>query len=314
MTILNNVKLYTIAVPIVIIKDRVKFDDHVSIPQSWRISRTLDKQRVRRIGDSLKFGTVPLSAPLVCVDAELLFIPHKIGDIIGYLQVPDESNWILADGQHRLSALSTNNNLSDETIPIHLLSDPGLKFCQNIFDSIHHRSRGPSRDQILEITKKMATECPVFSGFVDWKRNALAPRSAMLFTLSALTFANLELLRHRKNDPKAYDLATAFWCAVDSVIPSWSKVRSGQMTAGTLRSTTISSHGVMLQAMGRAAATLLKTAQIVEHMNFACWANLNWSREKPLWNGAAVIDGKVRKSAHAVERTATILANLIDER
>ena len=312
MTRLNGVVLYTIAVPVREACNNLIFNEAGMIPVGWRVTRRLDAKRVTAMTTGLRNLHLPLSAPLACIDAALKFVPLSSESTLGHLHVPSDAKFILVDGQHRISALKDFIRKSSDSIPLHVVSDPKLRSCQDIYEKIHLRSHGIENDRIAKVTQRLATECPIFTGFVDWRRSALSPRSAMLFTLSALTFANRELLRDYQDTVDDYELASSFWIAVDKNIPDWENVRSGKMTAGALRAATISSHGVVLQAMGRAAAPLLASIRRFDPNHLLRWSTLDWSRGQSLWEGAAIMGGKVWKSSLAISRTSEILRNRLN--
>ena len=305
----SNIDLFTISMPMDQALAKLTFDDLDLIPNSWRVSRVLDPRRVATIANSLTHNQImPLSGVLVCVDATPLFTQASSCNTIGQLSIPADARWIVTDGQHRLAALAAQSSSNQTaTIPVHVLADPGLKNCQTIFNAIHHRSLGESKDQIDAISEKLATECPVFKGFIDWKRSALAPRSAMLFTLSALKTANRELLRNISSRDDLYDLTSAFWLAIDDLFPNWQQVREGMITAGFLRQNFLTTHGVVLQAMGRVGADFIVNEHREWGNTLAPWKKLDWSRHNDQWNGAITIAGRVWKSSTAVKNTYLIL-------
>lgn len=308
-TRIRGLTLFTISMPISEACERLRFDEPEVVPEAWRPSRIHDRKRVDVLSKALVSGDLPISGLLICIDARIRFIPTASGQPIGRIELPASSVWIVADGQHRLQALRKLDGRTSArgTIPVHVLADPGMRKCQPLFLAIHQRSQGGATEHLNGINERLATECPVFIGFVDWKRSALAPRSAMLFTLSALRSANRELLRHLPAGSDGYAMAEAFWSAVDHLIPAWDEVRTGKRTAGTLRADSISSHGVVLQAMGRIGGELLAKGRTQWTKILTPWGEIDWSRQDPRWNGAATINGRVWKSASAVKGTADIL-------
>ena len=92
------------------------------------------------------------------------------------------------------------------------------------------------------------------------------------------------------------DLARSFWEAVAIHFPAWGQVRSGRIPASEVREGYIHSHGIALQAIGRAGNALLKQHPKVWKKRLGAIAAIDWSRRNAkLWEGRALIGGKVSK-------------------
>jgi DNA sulfur modification protein DndB len=89
-------------------------------------------------------------------------------------------------------------------------------------------------------------------------------------------------------------------------IPQWQEVRDARLTAGAVRDGFIHSHGVVLHALGRVGNALLKGKQ-GGLSRLSRLSNIDWRRDCPLWEGRAVIAGRVSKTHQSVILTANVI-------
>jgi DNA sulfur modification protein DndB len=104
------------------------------------------------------------------------------------------------------------------------------------------------------------------------------------------------------------DLARGFWEAVAIHFPAWGQVRGGRIPASEVREGFIHSHGIALQAIARAGNALLKKHPNDWKKRLALIAKIDWSRSNAvLWEGRALIGGKVSKSSTNVTLTCNVV-------
>ena len=78
--------------------------------------------------------------------------------------------------------------------------------------------------------------------------------------------------------------------------PAWAQVRDGKLAASEVREGFIHSHGIALQAIGKAGNALLKGNPGGWKSRLKPLAQIDWSRKNArLWEGRALIGGKVSK-------------------
>jgi DNA sulfur modification protein DndB len=90
--------------------------------------------------------------------------------------------------------------------------------------------------------------------------------------------------------------------------PLWMQVREGRLPASEVRDGYIHGHGIALQALGKAGNALLKRypSSWAEHLPKL--RKIDWSRANAkLWEGRALIGGKVSKVTTSVILTANIV-------
>jgi len=168
------------------------------------------------------------------------------------------------------------------------------------------------RDERSRLAKMVVIRSPVFRDVVEMEKTTLAKRSRKLFTLSAIYSATSTLVEGIERDSleELAALAAEFWEEVAQQFPEWLQAREGKMSAGEVRQDFIHTHGVVLQAIGRAGNALLRRSR-----SDAGWkrrlkklSSLDWSRSNAkLWEGRALVGGKVSKSGQNVTLTTNVI-------
>ena len=299
--------------------------DEIELRPELRAQRVLNKARIPEMTRYLINNTngYVFSAITASVDAEVEFESigeGRDGEKVGQLHIPMDARFVINDGQHRRAAIEEaikdNPELGDETIGVVFFLDSGLERCQQMFADLNRYAIRPStsigvlydhRDELAILTKRMVHQSPVFRDLVEMEKTSLAPRSRRLFTLSALYSGNRALLQKTDTDDLEARgaLAGRFWEAAARQFPEWMAVREGKTTAGDVRRDFIHSHGVVLQALGRAGSGLIRKFPKAWPERLTKLASLDWSRTNAeLWEGRAIVGGRVQKGSQNVTLTA----------
>ena len=302
------------------------FNEEELVPE-LRAQRQLNRVRVPEIARYMVGNTdsYVFSAITASVDAEVSFEP--IGDAangrIGVLRIPMDAKFIINDGQHRRAAiemaLRDRPELADETIAVVFFLDPKLERCQQMFADLNRYAIRPSsslgvlydhRDELALLTKRLVASSPAFKDLVELERTTLSLRSRRLFTLSAIHHATSALLSHVESAEVAerVEKAVDFWETVAENMEEWQLVREGKLTAGEVRQDYINSHAVVLQALGRAGQTLLSQARETLEETLEPLRAIDWRRSNTsLWEGRALIGGRVSKAQQSVLLTTNVI-------
>lgn len=227
------------------------------------------------------------------------------------LKVPMDAKFIINDGQHRraaiLAALEQKPELGGETIAVVFFLDIGLARSQQMFADLNRYAIRPSRslgllydhrNEKAKLARLVIMKSEVFKDIVDLEKSSLAPRSRKLFTLSAFHNACAELVEGLATGDLGQDadMAREFWEAVAKQFPSWTQVRDGKIAASEIREGYIHSHGIALQAIGKAGNALLQGNPSGWKSRLKGLSQIDWSRKNArLWEGRAMIGGKVSK-------------------
>jgi len=160
------------------------------------------------------------------------------------------------------------------------------------------------RDDLSIMTLELTELVPVFKNMVDKDAVSLPVRSPKLFSLSALYDSNEELLKDlrangEKNHEELVQVAIEFWAEVAKAMPAWQKVKNGDLKALELRQENISSHAVVLRALGAVGADLLKDDPSGWRSRIAELSTVDWSKKNKDWEGVCIIANSVVSNRQA---------------
>jgi DNA sulfur modification protein DndB len=326
-----NREYYVSMCPLRLLPKLFLFNEDEMVPE-LRAQRQLNKARLPELAryvlenrDDYVFSAITAS-----VDADVRFESFgEQGEMhrIGVLRIPMSARFVLNDGQHRRAAIELamreNPAIGDESIAVVFFLDQGLARCQQMFADLNRYAIRPARslgvlydhrDDKAQLAKLVVAKAPVFRDLVEMERTTLAPRSRRLFTLSAIYTATAALLAQVElegAEPRAA-LAIDYWQAVGAQFPQWALVQQGKLSAGEVREDFIHSHGVVLQALGRVGNALLHAPPGDWKPALAGLGLLDWRRgNAALWEGRAMIGGRVSKAQQNVLLTTSAIKNHI---
>jgi DNA sulfur modification protein DndB len=296
------------------------------LPPEVRAQRALNKGRIPQIARYLTENPASyvLSAITASIDAEVRFEengPLQNGARIGELVIPMNARVFVNDGQHRreaiAAALRSSPELSDESVPLVLFLDAGLKRNQQTFADLNRHAIRPAtslnvlydhRDPSAELARRVASQICPFQGLTELERSSLSNRSSKMFTLSAIHQSTVALLRKPQREIGMDDEATvlAFWTALGKLICRWGIVGEGK-TASGLRREYIHVHAVALHALGTVGGELMARYPDAWDRRLERLAQLDWRRDNRLWNGRAIRNGKISKAGPSLVLTANVL-------
>lgn len=284
------------------------------MPPELRAQRTLNRSRIPELKGYILDNPEDyiFSAVTVSIDSSVDFEPLPGQTKLGMLKVPIDSQFIVNDGQHRRAAideaLKERPELQHETIAVVLFLDVGLERCQQMFADLNRHAIRPSRSLGLlydhrsekaELARRVVLRSEFFRDAVDMEKSSLSKRSRKLFTLSAFYNACADLLDGHSTGDIDEDAAFArgFWEAVSLHFPTWQQVKKSQTSAGDIRESYIHSHGIALQAIGKAGNALVHRFPHDWSTRLQPLEKLDWSRRNTtLWEGRAMTAGRVSKN------------------
>jgi DNA sulfur modification protein DndB len=295
------------------------------LPPELRAQRVLNKARIPEISNYILDNPddYVFSALTVSIDSEVSFEPLPGQNKLGILKVPMEARFIINDGQHRraaiIEALKQRPELEHETIAVVFFLDIGLERCQQMFADLNRYAIRPSRslgllydhrDDKAKLAKLVVMKSLFFRDIVEMEKSSLARRSRKLFTLSAFHNACADLVNGMAtgNLVDDADLARTYWEAVAEQFPAWKQVQEGRLPASEVREGYIHSHGIALQALGKAGNALLKNNAEDWRERLVELGEIDWSRNNAkVWEGRALIGGKVSKVTTNVTLTTNVI-------
>jgi len=312
---------------------RIFVFDEEEVPPELRAQRTLNRARIPEIAAYLAANPKGyiLSALTASVDAKVSFTPlESVGNAtgLGVLRIPMDARILINDGQHRRAAIeeAVKNfpELGQDNVPVLFFVDEELRRSQQMFADLNKYAVRPSyslstlydhRDPGAELARYLAQKCSVFKGMTEMEKSTISNRSTKLFTLSSIKHASRALLRKQaremvKDEEKL--LAKEYWETVGDQIPDWKRARERSIQTSELRQGFVHAHGVVLQALGHVGAALISARPKEWKAALKKLRGLDWSRSNvALWEGRALLHGRVSKASTNVTLTANALKKII---
>lgn len=324
---------YTAMCPMRLIPKIFVFDEE-EVPPELRAQRVLNRSRIPEMTNYLIDNPqdYTLSAITASVDEQIHFEPMAdTGPAVnlGMLTVPMDAQILINDGQHRRAAIEAaikeSHELGHDHIPVLFFVDEDLKRSQQMFADLNKYAVRPNsslstlydhRDPSSDLARHVVGHVECFRRLTEMDKSSLSNRSSKLFTLSSIKMANRSLLRKSAKDQITEDeksLASEFWAEVCKYIPDWQAAQRKQVTTAELRQNYVHAHGVCLQALGAAGADLI--SQFPEDWNSKLKGleDIDWSRSNTeIWEGRALMYGKLSKARANVALTANLIRQHID--
>ena len=321
---------YVTMCPMGLVPKLFVFDDE-ELPADLRAQRTLNKARVPKLTSYLVDNpdNYVFSSLTASVDGQVQFAPRDSEDFtdeMGTITISMGANLVINDGQHRRAAIESallhRPALQHETISIVLFVDAGLANSQQMFADLNRHAVRPSRslgilydhrNPMARLVDYLSKTVPVFKGMTERAKSSISNRSRKLFTLSSIYSATKTLLRKSDGEEllkKEEALALAFWTIVGKNMPDWRQALEGKISSSELRRDCIHAHGIALQAIAIAGGDLIATRPRSWKKDLAKLRTIDWARQNAeLWEGRAMIGGRLNRSQNNVVLTANVIKN-----
>ncbi|MEL7167748.1 MAG: DNA sulfur modification protein DndB [Bacteroidota bacterium] len=315
-----------------------KFTDWEDSTPELRAQRVLNKSRVPHLAkyivdneDGYLFSSITAS-----YRSEVRFVPFEEGSDIGNLEMELENiEFIINDGQHRCAAIASavkeNPALAKERISVLLFEMENMERLQQMFSDLNRFAHKTSksldilydhRDNLSALVMEAAEEVEVFRGMVDKERLTIPVRSPKLFTLSVLYDATKELLGSKVGKKGSKDFnaklqtAIEYWNRVAESMPDWLQVKADKLDAKALRQEKISTHAVVMRALGGLGNTLLEDHPDDWRERLKALREIDWRKAKgndvnPLWDNVCITAGSVVSNRQARAGTLAKLKELV---
>jgi DNA sulfur modification protein DndB len=316
-----------------------RFNDWEQVTPELRAQRVLNEPRVPAIAkyivdnsDSYLFSAITAS-----YNGAVAFTPASPQEPdLGEIEISlEEMEFIINDGQHRCAAiahaLKDDPAIGKDRIAVLLFPMESLERMQQMFSDLNRFSQRTSksldilydhRDPLGALTMEMIERIPAFRGLVDRDRISLPVRSEKLFTLTMLYDANRELLGALSDPPesdpfeKEVERAVAYWQEVAKYIPDWDRVARAEIPAPAVRQERISTHAVVMRALGGIGRMLLANHPEDWKERLAKLATVDWRksvgpRVNPLWDGVCITAGSIVSNRQARLATLDVLCRAV---
>ena len=294
------------------------FTDWIEFTAEDREQRVLNKKRIPDIAryildneDGYLFSSITAS-----YNCKVRFEPIS-SDGLGFLELDlEEANFVINDGQHRCAAIAQaireNPALREESISVLLFPYESKQRVQQMFSDLNRYVVKTAksldilfdqRDILAKVTLEVCETVPAFQGMVDKDNVSLPARSEKMFTLSSLYDANQELLAEKRNcdDTFINELVTAgvdYWTTVSKFMPDWQRVKNG-IRPIELRQENISTHSVVLRALGGLGAEVMRQFPSEWKNRLAALCAVNWSKKNREWENVCMVANSVISNRQA---------------
>jgi DNA sulfur modification protein DndB len=324
---------YVAMCPLKLIPKIFLFDED-EIPPELRAQRTLNRARVPEIAQYMLENDTEyvFSSITASLDGKVRF--HSLSESgphnnIGQIIIPMTARFIINDGQHRRAAieeaLKERPELGDETISVVFFVDEGLRRSQQMFADLNKHAVRPTkslgilydlRDPLSQVARRLISTVPQFKELTETEKTTISNRSIKLFTLSGIYQGTRALLRKSKNShvsPREETLAVEFWTEVGKHLREWQLAQEKKVAAAELRRDYIHAHGLALHALGIVGAALIAAEPKRWRERLRAVAKVDWLRSNTkLWEGRAMVGGRVSKAHNNVILTAVVLKKTLE--
>lgn len=329
---------FTISLSLAEVPRFFRFNDWEKCTPELRAQRVLNKSRVPDImkymldnEDGYLFSSITAS-----YSAEVKFTPVGDHSDLGTLEMElEDLQLIINDGQHRsagiAAAINENPALGKDKISVLLFPMENLERLQQMFTDLNRYSHKTSksldvlydhRDNLSALTMDVSEEVEVFCGMLDKEKITIPIRSPKLFTLSTLYDANEELMGKKisKTGSREYgvqvSLAVEYWTILSSVLTDWRKVKDGDLKAPELRQEKISTHAVVMRALGGAGRALIEEYPKDWQKRLRPLGEIDWrksvgSKVNPLWDNVCITAGSVVSNRQARVQTLALVKRFL---
>lgn len=317
---------YLVQCPLQLVSRLFLFDES-EVPPTLHAARVLNANHAKELTQYLvSHPDDYVLAPIVAsTDVSLAFEPLTSNTAdMGTLRIPLTARIIVHDGQHRRAAIrqaiASNPSFKDDTIAVMLYPDPEFAWSLRLYADLNHgRTRNTQSQQVLydrdtqlaALIRQLVNELPLFKDLTELEKTTISNRSKVLFTLSTVYQANKALLGVKKNaaiSEVQVVAAQRFWQDLGDIIPEWHRAINGEVTTASLRQNYVHVHSVTLLAIGLAGNRLIATYPSNWTTQLKILGQIDWSRRNTrLWEGRAMVRGKISKAHESVQLTANAI-------
>ncbi|MDC3075698.1 DNA sulfur modification protein DndB [Paracoccaceae bacterium] len=300
--------------------------DEEDVPTELRAQRHLNSGRIPEMTTYIieNRESYVFSALTASIEGEATFVPS--GEDAsqrnnGILHVDMSSKFLINDGQHRRAAiekaLRMDPSLSKETIAVVFFLNKDLNTNQQMFADLNRYAVKPSksmglmydhRDPDIEITRQVVNKIKFFRESVEKEKTSIAPKSKRLFTFSSIYAANKQLINGAQiQEIEKYNTIYSFWETLGETIPEWLMVSNNSIKAEEVREDYIHTHGVTLQALARAGASLIQIEKYGWQEKVKNLRKVDWRRSADIWQGRTIENGRLRNSTRNIALTSNAI-------
>ncbi len=314
----SGIEFYTTMIPIKLLKKLFVLDSE-EMPAEMRAQRKLNPTRARKLKDYvLTSEHYTLSGVTVTIDVkrdqEDQFKFEALQADIGTLNVPIDSQFLIADGQHRIEglklAIADNPALQDETLPCVIFLHVGLKRAQTMFHDLNFYASKPNKSLNLlydhhsddsDLARLVMKGVPIFAQYTETEQTTLSTKSSKVFTFNAIDEANRYLFSNAQlKQSEKVEAAIAFWQAVTAEIPEWERLLSKEYSPGEVRQHYLCGHAIALAGIAHLGFYAPKAESWPTMLHRVSLRSVDWSKNNPEFENKIVFGGRIHKNRTTV--------------
>jgi DNA sulfur modification protein DndB len=289
------------------------------MPAEMRAQRKLNITRANKLKDYvLTSSHYTLSSVTVTIDVpngqlNQFNFAETQGDV-GTLNVPMDSRFLIADGQHRIAglklALIENPDLGDETISCVVFLHSGLQRAQTMFHDLNYYATKPNKSLNLlydhssdesDLARQVMKGVPVFAQYTDTEQTTLSAKSSKVFTFNAIDEANKYLFTNSQlSQDEKVEKAIAFWKAITAELPEWERLLEKEYAPSDVRQNFICGHAIALCGLAHLGFYLLRQENWEGKLQRIGLRSVDWSKNNPEFENRIVFGGRIHKNRTTV--------------
>jgi len=275
------------------------------LPAEIKAQRSLNKSRIPEIANYISTNKTNyiFSSLTASIDAsvsfdDLTFEGKKVDtNDIGKLRIPMDARFLINDGQHRRASQQMFADLNKHAVR-------PTKSIGILYDH---------RDPLSNLAREVVKNVKVFSILTEMEKTSISNRSTKLFTLSSIYQGNMNLLRKSQNSKeiteKEKKFTIDFWQNVCDNMPDWKLAARKDVATHELRKEYVHAHGLFMSAIGKLGAELAASGKNFKN-ELSKLTEIDWRRVNvPLWEGRAMIAGKISKTNNCITLTTNAVKN-----
>ena len=267
----------------------------------------------------------------ILIDGELEFE----GSLLGKLTIGEGSNFLISDGQHRVSGITQALREYPElkgSVGVQILKYKGLEHAQKVFKDINSNAKAVSKsltilydtgNPMTSILKKALAKNKVLNRLVEKERATITQTSSYIWTISAMSVGFKILLNAMMKNAGIPDEVSLEDCnakQISAIVSEYAKTLNliqeqpkligwhGQYDAIEMRQNRIDCSQVGTQGIFSFLAEYPE--EIPERVKLL--NDIDWARENEQWEGVCLADGTLQKYPKFVKNIHHLLNTQLD--
>lgn len=291
-----------------------------------RAQRQLNKKRIPAIKRYILENreSYVFSALACSIDGVFRFISESPNGCIGFLEWDEKCKLLINDGQHRktaiVEAIKVAPDLAEESIPVVIFKDRGLKRSQQMFTDLNKHAVKTSnsiselydsKDMIAGLTRMLMSSNTFIGKYTDREKDSLSKYSKSLFAFNTFYNANTRMMAGGQVTEELSKIVVQYWNTVVDNIVLWKQMDEGTLPKVRLREDYLVCQAVVIEAFGQLGTYFITHSDEIEGV-LTKLQEMDWHRTAKQWRGRCVKENnKMMKSNQAVILTSNAIKKVL---